>query len=53
MVHDSHIILVAEPSDIDCLLDDRMAVSITMFSAIFDLLLAERDQCRVARLLLV
>ena len=45
MIHDSHIILVAKPSDIDRLLDDRMAVWITTFSAIFNVLLAETDQC--------
>ena len=43
MVHDCHI-LVVEPGDIDRLLNDRMTVSITTFSVIFNLLLAERDQ---------
>ena len=43
MIDDCHLILVVEQSDIDRLLNNGMTVWITMFSVIFNLLLAERD----------
>jgi hypothetical protein len=44
MIHDSHIILVTEPTNINRHLNDGVAEWITTFSAILDLLLGQKGQ---------
>jgi hypothetical protein len=45
MIHDSHIILVTEPTNINRLLNDGVAVWVTTFLVIFDLVLGQKGQC--------